>query len=387
MAQLAFTGKERIGRVTIERFKDYIRLRWTYKGKTHCITIGSDCRASIQAARAKAGRINDDLTFDRFDSTLAAYKAEKSPALSIVNKSSPVTHTSIREIWNLFLDDKLPQCKQKTQDEYRNFTRIFDKVGKSLSIDPIATKKALLDCTTQDQARRSLQYLSAACKWGIKRQLIQFDPFDGLAAEMPKRKSYTDPQPDAFTDDERDRVIEAFKTDTRPGINYRHYAPIVEFWFFTGCRPSEAIGLKWNCVSDDCSKITFIGSIQTVRGRQVWVEGSKNNKTRTIAVSRKVQSLLLSIKPEIDNPDSYVFPSPKGKAINYPNFLSKIWGKIVDPIKPNTTPYNCRDTFITNQLLNGVATSVIAKWCDTSTQMIDKNYADKLKLSQLRPVD
>jgi integrase len=145
--------------------------------------------------------------------------------------------------------------------------------------------------------------------------------------------------------------------------------------------------LKWKNVSDDCSTVLFIGSVQTIRGTQVWSEGSKNNKSRAMSVSTRVQELLISIKPESTTPDDYVFPSPKGKAINYPNFLSKIWHQIVAPIKPDTTPYNCRDTFITLQLLKGVPSAVIAKWCDTSTAMIDRNYADKLKLSQLRPLD
>jgi integrase len=85
-------------------------------------------------------------------------------------------------------------------------------------------------------------------------------------------------------------------------------------------------------------------------------------------------------------PKYLVFPSPKdGKPINYNNFCKRIWNKVVAPIKPNTTPYNCRDTFITYQLMKGVPSAVIAKWCDTSIAMIDKNYADKLKLSQIRP--
>ena len=103
---------------------------------------------------------------------------------------------------------------------------------------------------------------------------------------------------------------------------------------------------------------------------------------RSFAVSLRVQELLKSRRPLDVDPLSLVFPSPKRKAINYPNFLTKVWGKIVEPIKPNTTPYNCRDTFITHQLIKGVPSTVIAKWCDTSTGMIDKNYADKLKLSQ-----
>ena len=387
MAQALFTGKERVGRVTIERNGDYVRLRWTIQGKTYSLNAGKDSRSVIQAARAKAGRINEDITEDRFDVTLERYGKQSATVLEVVRPTQQKEEISLRQLWDKFLADKMPTLKAKTQDEYRNFTKLLDKVDNSLSYDALKTKQALLAVTTIDQTRRMLLYLSACCQWGIRHRQISDNPYDGLASELPKRKSITNPNPDAFTAFERDAAIAAFKNDLRSGMNYSHYAPIVEFWFLTGCRPSEAIGLKWKNVSDDCSTVLFIGSVQTIRGTQVWSEGSKNNKSRAISVSTRVQELLISIKPESKIPDDYVFPSPKGKAINYPNFLSKIWHQIVDPIKPDTTPYNCRDTFITLQLLKGVPSAVIAKWCDTSTEMIDRNYADKLKISQLRPLD
>ena len=386
MAQALFTGKERVGRVTIERNGDYVRLRWTLQGKTYSLNAGKDSRSVIQAARAKAGRINEDITEDRFDVTLERYGKQSATVLEVVRPTQPKEEISLRQLWDKFLADKIPTLKAKTQDEYRNFTKLLDKID-GLSYDALKTKQALLAVTTIDQTRRMLQYLSACCQWGIRHREIYDNPYDGLASELPKRKSVTHPMPDSFTEQQRDAVIEAFKNDIRPGMNYRHYAPVVEFWFLTGCRPSEAIGLTWGKVSDDCSIVSFEGSIQTVRGVQIWSEKSKNNKSRTLAVSSRVQELLRSLRPETFNPNDWVFPSPKGKAINYPNFLSKIWHQIVDPLKPDTTPYNCRDTFITLQLLKGVPSAVIAKWCDTSTEMIDRNYADKLKISQLRPLD
>lgn len=385
MGQVAFSGKERLGRVTIERFRDSIRLRWTLNGKTYSLTVGKDFKEAIKAARAKAGRINDDITFDRFDPTLNRYGKESTVLEVVSSQARP--QIGLRQLWDKYLADKLPNLKHKTQDEYHNFSNLLNKIERSLSFDALATKQALLEVTTVDQTRRMLQYLSACCNWGIQHRLISDNPYSGLASLLPKRKSLVNPTPNAFTEDERDAVIEAFRNDKRLGMNFRHYAPIVEFWFLTGCRPSEAIGLTWGKVSLDCSSVMFVGSIQTIKGVQVWSEGSKNNKTRVIALSSRVQDLLKSLKSESVNPNDLVFPSPKNKTINYPNFSTKIWGKIVDPIKPNTTPYNCRDTFITTQLLKGVPSAVIAKWCDTSVQMIDKNYADKLKLSQLRPVD
>ncbi|OKH23352.1 site-specific integrase [Chroogloeocystis siderophila] len=382
-----FAGKERLGKITIERFRESIRLRWTIKSKTYSLTVGRDSRDALIAARAKAQVIDSDITFERFDPTLQKYGKSQPTVLELVSPIQ-VSEIKLRQLWDKFLDDRLPNLKPKSQDEYRKFTKLLDKLGENLTFDGLKTKNVLLNITTTDQTRRMLQYLSACCNWGIKHRLIADNPYRGLSSEMPKRQSIVNPTPDAFTPDERDAVIHAFKHDQRHGLSYNHYAAIVEFWFFTGCRPSEAIGFMWGKVSQDCTSVIFDGSIQTLAdGSQVWSEGSKNNKSRAIALSKRVQSLLLSIKPENVKPNTLVFPSPTGKPINYNNFTKRAWHTIVDPIKPNTTPYNCRDTFITLQLLNGVPSAVIAKWCDTSTQMIDKNYADKLKLSQLRPID
>jgi len=389
MAQTIFSGKERIGRITLERYRDSLRLRWTLKGKTYSLTIGKDSRDTLKAARAKADRINSDIVFDRFDFSLKDYD-QNLTVLEDVSEIQPVQEIKLQELWEKFFEDKLPNIKHKTVEKYENFTKLFDKLGDGLIYDGLAVKKLLLDTTTADRTRDCLMYLNACCDWGIKRKLIQYNPFVGMASEMPKPRYLTEPNPNAFSEIERDRTIEAFKNDKRPGMNYQHYASFVEFLFLTGCRPSEAVGLTWDKVSDDCSQILFDCSIQTLSsGKRIKVEGSKNNQKRTITTSSKAQKLLLSIKPESIAPDSLIFHSPDSESlpISYQNFSRRAWRSVVDPIKTNTTPYNCRDTFITLQLLNGVPSAVVAKWCDTSTQMIDRSYADKLKLSQIKPVD
>lgn len=73
--------------------------------------------------------------------------------------------------------------------------------------------------------------------------------------------------------------------------------------------------------------------------------------------------------------------------MNYNNFLNGAWSKVVDPIRRGTTPYSCRDTFITLQILKRIPESVIARWCDTSVEMIQRYYVDFLRMRDLRPVD
>jgi Phage integrase family len=47
------------------------------------------------------------------------------------------------------------------------------------------------------------------------------------------------PKPDPFTEEDRDKIIQAFKEKNR------FYYPLVYLLFWTGMRPSEALALRW----------------------------------------------------------------------------------------------------------------------------------------------
>lgn len=221
----------------------------------------------------------------------------------------------------------------------------------------LTIKLALQTVTTVDQTRRALMYLSAMCDFGMRFKLVSDNPFKGMSADMPRPKYATDPQPNAFSEEEMQAVIRAFSESS----SYYGYTSLVRFWFATGCRPSEAIGLRWQDVSDDFSVIAFRGSIQCIQGKFVREDSSKTNeKQRLFPCNEALQQLLKSIKPKEVKPDDLVFKSPRGGTINYPNFLKRGWC-IVDSVKPDTTPYSCRDTFISLQLLKGTPSAVIAK--------------------------
>lgn len=111
MAYQVFAGKERVG-ITIERFKEWIRLRWTHNKKTSCLTIGKDGKDSLKAARAKAQTIDADITFERFDPTLFKYGKPRA-ALHVVAPEEKAI--ALRELWDRFLTDKLPNLKAQTQ--------------------------------------------------------------------------------------------------------------------------------------------------------------------------------------------------------------------------------------------------------------------------------
>ncbi len=384
------SGRAPKGSVGVESFRGRLRIRLPrhlYDGRQKYLSTDlADTDINRKVVAAKAKLMESDIALERFDYTLVKYGKPKPPQLTVIE---PLKLQSLKviDLWEQFAADKRPGLKPKTQEKYDNLTRLYQKLGDVTIDEPLIVKQKLEQVTTLYRTKDGLMYLAAACRWGEKHKLVSSNPFIGMAQELPKYRYQVDPKPNAFTEEERDRAIEAFRCDQRKGMNYSHYAPFVEFLFCVGCRPSEAIGLQWQHISEDCGSISFEGSLVQIGNRRVRSQGSKNNKTRRIAASARVQALLSSIKPEEPNPDQLVFPSRDGDSISYRNFSRRAWAGIVNSIKPDTTPYCCRDTFITIQLIKGVPSTVIAKWCDTSTQMIDKNYADKLKLSQIRPKD
>jgi integrase len=342
-----------------------------------------------RVAESKAKLIESDIAMERFDPTLKKYQPQSYEAPSRTSDAPVISELLIVQLWERYFAHKKSTLKAKTINKHENFTCLFQKIGETPLGDAIAVKAALEKVTTTSQTKDALMYMSAACQWGLKHGLVTADPFKGMSSEMPKHQYMIDPQPNAFTEAEREQIIETFKTDQRPGMNYRPYATFVEFLFLTGCRPSEAVGLRWKHIAEDCSTVRFEGSIVQVKNKRVDSKGSKNNRTRTIAVSSRLQTLLEQLQTKRLHQEALVFPSPDGEEvpINYRNFSRRAWQSIVGPVKSGTTPYCCRDTFITLQLIKGVSSAIIAQWCDTSTHMIDRNYADKLKLTKLRPQD
>ncbi len=240
----------------------------------------------------------------------------------------------------------------------------------------------LLDNTTAGMTRRVLASLTTAISWALKHQQLPATQnlFVGMAEEIRVEKSSA--QANAFSSPEQAQIIQAFEQSHY----YHHYAPLVKFWFLTGCRPSEGIGLEWEQIDLDCSKIIFDRSIVKVGNIKVKNRLSKNNRKRVFSCQPELQQLLIHRRDRRDPKISLVFPSLDGKPIDYINFSRRAWDKTVDPIVDRpTTPYSCRDTFITDQIGKGVAPAIVAKWVDNSVEMIEKYYLDISAIDHIKP--
>jgi integrase len=367
-----------------------LQLVFTHGGKRHFLSLGvSDNPFNRMKAQEKVFELQRDIEYGRFDETYAKYKIQSALVPSEPEPSVP--QLTLTDLWGKYMDYKSPNASPKTIDStYAPVLVHLNRCNIDGLKDPLKLRMGLLRVTTQSQAKRSLMQLSAACKWGMKHGLVDANPFEGMYKELEATRP--DP-PMAFSVEERDRIIYAFEHDARPGMDYRHYTAFVKFLFWSGCRPCEAIGLRWGSVIGDCSKIHFHESIVEVSGKQVRRKETKTGVERWFTCPARLQALLRSIKPSKPNPDSLVFVSPKGGAISESNFASRGWKKVLtdlgleskDGIK--MTPYNCRDTFITLQAVQGNSSTTIARWVGNSSKVIEEKYLDRLKLENLRPTD
>jgi len=378
--------KAKKGTVQIKISHERLQLVFSWQGQRYYLSLGvPDTAINRKAAEQKARQIELDFVSGNFDPTLDKYRPEHVP------KGKAQEITPMRSIWSQYMEYKSPHVSPKTiNSTYDPVTSHMDKCRTDGLKDPIKFRRELLKVTTESQARRTLMQLSAACKWGIKHKLVDDNPFEGMYLDLSATQP---PPPMSFTVEERDQIIEAFATDSRPGMTYRHYAPFIKFLFWTGCRPCEAIGLRWGSVTPDCSRVHFHESIVEVSGRLERRIEDKTNVKRWFSCPKRLKELLQSIRPEAPDAEELVFKSPKGKTITESNFADRAWTKVLTKLgleekdKIKMTPYNCRDTFITLQALQGHSSTTIARWVGNSSEVIEKRYLDKMKLDHLKPTD
>ncbi|MBW4652599.1 MAG: hypothetical protein KME20_06100 [Kaiparowitsia implicata GSE-PSE-MK54-09C] len=137
----------------------------------------------------------------------------------------------------------------------------------------------------------------------------------------------------------------------------------------------------------------FHESIVEISGRKVRRKEDKTAVKRWFTCPDNLKELLQSIRPEHPDPEALVFPSPKGHSMTASNFRDRGWTAILSDLGLSMkegikmTPYNCRDTFITLQALQGHSSTTIARWVGNSSKIIEERYLDRMKLDHLRPTN
>jgi integrase len=222
-------------------------------------------------------------------------------------------------------------------------------------------RSQLIELTTLRSVKKTLMQINACCTWAVDFGLIEDNPFEKI--KIKAKKPPTDIQP--FTEEERKQIIAAFKEKES------FYAPLIEFLFLTGCRPSEAVALRWKHIDAALTQITFCEA--RVYGI---TKGTKTNKSRIFPINPKLRSLLNAIKPRVTRGDDLVFPSKNGLGIDEHNLVRRQWNCTLETLGITKRPlYNCRHTFISNCLGKGIQVQQVAVWVGNSARTIWEHYA------------
>lgn len=347
------------GSVVVCQLRGMLRLqlpRHLFGGQQKYLYLSlPDTPLNRTAAEEKARAIAADIAFDKFDASLQRYQ--------VIVPAAPKTQypLTLGELWEKYTSYKAQHLAATTiKKDFAVVARHIQKTCGDLS-QAQKIRLQLIEVTTIRSAKKTLMQVNACCGWAVEFGLIEANPFEKI--KIKARKPPADIQP--FTEQERDRIIATFQTEEK------FYAPLIEFLFLTGCRPSEAIALRWKHIDSDLSGITFCEAF--VYGI---AKGTKTSKSRIFPVNAKLRSLLKAIKPTTADGESLVFPSKTGLIVDGHNLGSRQWDSTLESLGIRQRPiYNCRHTFISHCLAKGIQVRQVAAWCGNSPRTIWEHYA------------
>lgn len=340
----------------------------------------TDTTKNRSIVRERRDLIERDIALGRFDPSLASYQFRTANTQAPILEQQP----TLGELWSVFKNYKIAFLEQTTiLNSYEVTARFISRLPSQELKDAVKIRDWLLANTTYGMAWRLISRFSDCCNWAIASALISVNPFEKLKLKRPKKKSDADDYR-AYTKEQRDLIIAAFEGHSK----FSHYAPLIKFLFWTGCRHGEAFALTWGDIQENATRISFTKSCNAYRIKK----GTKNGKRRTFPTTSgsKLQELLLAMKPPAGEytTGSLVFTSKTGRPLTSALFRSvwrgcRVGGRFYPGIVtelaslgevPYIKPYSTRHTFATWAIASGVTPDRVALWIGDEVNTVLQYY-------------
>ncbi|MDZ8056541.1 MAG: tyrosine-type recombinase/integrase [Aulosira sp. ZfuCHP01] len=375
--------------ISVDRRSGNLVIRFRVKGFSKQFYVASglqDTKRNREAVRLKRDAILNDITLGRFDPSLESYQFRASaiaPVSLAPKKPKSECEYSIQTLWEKFTEFQSTQLAETTiLGRYGAIASIINRLPTRSLADAPEIRNWLLGNYSHFMAWQALCYFSQCCQWASHSKLIVSNPFAKVQIQKPKRKSNEKEEFQAFTIDQRDLIIEAFEQHH----SHSHYAGLIKFLFWTGCRHGEAFALTWSDVNEDCSEIIISKSCNYYAVNK----GTKNGKRRIFRCQQetKLQKLLLSIRPQNTASSQLIFTSKAGFPMRT-HTLFRVWNKHNMPNKvkigvvkelaqrglvPYLNAYSTRHTFATWAIASGHTADKVAYWIGDSIETVLKHY-------------
>lgn len=317
-------------------------------------------------------RIEADINAGVFDPSLEKY---------LENPAALQETFLVGDTWSLpYLWAKYIEYKRLTgwsQTTYSNsglvFLRRFQSLENQNLNQPGLIRDELIAEFSLNATKRSLVQIKACIDWAIKSGYLKDNKFSGMSKDI-KLESCEEFDINPFSFVERDLIINAFETNqfAKRNKNFSHsqYADLVKFWFYTGCRTSELLGLVWTNIYP--SYILFNQARCYTNTGKIDKKGLKTQSKRIFPINTQLKDIIDSLSQK--KVDGCVFINCHGFPI-HPGALITCWKRVLSGLNIEyRRPYQCRHTFITIALNKGMKVHDVARICGTSPQMIYQHY-------------
>jgi len=354
-----------------------------------------------------------DIAFDRLDPTLEKYNYGGALETTLEKaKQSRSKTPPLLSLYTQYVESvKKPSIRTSTYiATYQSFLSLIKLCADDDIVkDSVKILKTISQVTTSGRTRQALDILYSLLEWCKRQKIVNestVNPYKAYKQDVPRGQRKKEPKHimelGIETDDdfrgyspqEAEYIIEAF---SQRGATPELYKNLASFIFSTGCRPSEATGLKWQDISSDFSTITFRQSFSMVSKELAALKTAKYGKEkRKFPCGKHLQQLLKEIHQGQNNPqpNSFVFGQPEGNPANWSGFCHcwlgyKHRGGVIEKliregkVQAYLKPYAMRHSFITWQLAAGMTPANVAKLVGNSPEVIYKHYVSAEKDPEL----
>jgi integrase len=359
--------------VTIESPDGRLRLAWrdgSPKRRTMAIGMPDTPQGRALAKKIK-GEIETDLAIGEghYDQTLLKYRPQT------LGKNA--TGISAPELFDRFTKH---QAKAKNLSPFTvsaKYKAISARLLEHLDVPAAgvtshSAEKFADMCDrslSSSTAKQRIWLLKSCWDWARDRyQVADANPWAGISDRFqPEIKDQVEP----FTKDEVVAILQGFRVSPY----YSHYLDFVAFLLGTGCRPGEAVGLRWSSIPKDFSTITICRSMTNGVERP-----PKTKKSRTVSLMPSTAAMLRSrFESSQADPNDLVFTSPTGLPLDIHGFRRRAWTQVLkDAGIPYRKPYATRHTAISHALANGANYIDVAKATGHNPQVMHTHYANSI---------
>lgn len=363
------------GSITIQNYKNRIRLRWRYQSKRYSINLSSYNKLNLLKARKIVIQIEQDIAIDAFDFSLMRYRSE-------LGRTAKETKTIVELFEKWVSEYKQMDCEKHIN--YFSVRNMLKKWGIIEQHNILAKLNAeIFNGTTYN---RRLTMLKSFADWLVKNKVWRDNPLKDVSKKKHKKVKSSKRMP--VSEGEITSILNALKNNTFSSkyslTKHSHYYPFVYFLFKTGVRNAEAIGLRIESIDVVKKRIiikeVLARSLKSTSSVSRIRKETKNGKERFLPLT---QDLFDVLKPIIKgrNKESLVFLSPTGKAIDDNNFQKRIFKKVLKKLNiEERVIYTARHTFNSRCIDSGITPVMTAFLMGNNPETALRNYTHQLNV-------